>query len=642
MAARFVSLLLLGVLLFSTRTGARPQPPVDDAGVTGYVLTPDEAPVSGGTVAAYGMRSGASIEPNGRFRLLPTRPGVFQLVVSVPGFVPFRVSVKVPPSRAMRLPVIRLSTGANFRVRFVSAAGEPILAPQLRRRVFGAGGEPLEGPPGNQTPYASDTDGAVTIGPLPRGILTLAVDMPFFARTRLPDVSVSDPARDIDGGTVAVQQPGGAVHVDVTDGSGAPVPNHEVRLEDARPRSPLEIRPERTDAKGRVTFDRLGAGQYRVSTVARCNDKGEIPTTRVVPVSANGTVNVPLVISGRATFHVTSPLGPVAGATIGVAPNNPPPPLPFPPRPGMSGCPGVTDGNGRATLTNFPPGPAHVNVRMPNSTFTRQVEVPIDDHADDREVPIIVPDGFLPVHVVNEKNEPVPGATITWAGSGGRVEGTATVTGDALLEGVGITRGTLSATARGYGTTDESFAEPPGVIHTVVLTPLPKPTNLRARVTTTAGDAMRDAVVELVSSDLAAVPRVAATSERGVVLFDNVPAGSSQLTAIADGFMMSTIRVAKDAIGDAVLTLARGYRAIVDVQLPRGAGPQLVRVRDESNRSVDAMLDDKSDRRVEPPGRLSLGPLASGTYAIELQGLDGGRRQERVRIVDRDVALTLR
>jgi hypothetical protein len=51
------------------------------------------------------------------------------------------------------------------------------------------------------------------------------------------------------------------------------------------------------------------------------------------------------------------------------------------------------------------------------------------------------------------------------------------------------------------------------------------------------------------------------------------------------------------------------------------------------------LLDIASDRGVEPPGRLSLGPLPPGEYVIELYG-SGGRRQERVRIIDRDVTAT--
>jgi hypothetical protein len=59
------------------------------------------------------------------------------------------------------------------------------------------------------------------------------------------------------------------------------------------------------------------------------------------------------------------------------------------------------------------------------------------------------------------------------------------------------------------------------------------------------------------------------------------------------------------------------------------------------NASMDNFLDTESDRRFEPPGRLSLGPLPSGTYVIELHGA-GGLRKERIRIVARDVDATFR
>ena len=633
-------LLLVNVaMLMSMATDARPQISVENPGVNGYVLTPDGAPVSGGTVIArLGMTSStASIDPTGRFRVVPARSGVHQFVVSVPGFAPFRLMVTVPPSRSLRLPVIRLSAGALFRVRLVSAGGEPILAPQFHRRMFDARGGPIADVLGDQPGNPDDSDGAVTIGPLPRGSMTLAVDMPFFAQTRLPDVNVADPTRNLDGGTIVIQQPGAVLNVDVVDGAGAAVPNHDVVIEDPRPRSPLAFSPQRTNPQGRATFDRLAAGQYRISTTAVDRCAGDwLRTSRVVRVSTNGTVETPLVIGGRARFRITSPFGPKVGAQIFSAPDVPTPPSPFPFRPIPSGCRGVTDGDGRVTLTNFPPGPAHVTVLMTNSTYVRQIEVPLDG----REVAIAIPDGFLPVHVVNDKNEPVRGASISWTSGGGRAEASAMVTGDALLEGVGTTGGTLTVSAPGYQPTEELLAEPPGILHTLVLSPLPQPARVRVLVTTMAGEPLRNAVVELLSADPAAVPRVAPTDGRGVVAFDDV-SGSGQLIVSADGFATSAMRIAKDATGQVVCPLSRGYRAIAELELPTASGPQRVRVMNDDNRSMDDVLDSESDRRVEPSGRLSLGLLAPGTYVIELQGA-GGRRQERIRIVDRDVHTIVR
>jgi hypothetical protein len=108
----------------------------------------------------------------------------------------------------------------------------------------------------------------------------------------------------------------------------------------------------------------------------------------------------------------------------------------------------------------------------------------------------------------------------------------------------------------------------------------------------------------------------------------------------ADGYVTSTLSVGDELTGEIVLTLSRGYRVIRRVELPATVGPQLVRVVGDANESMDSFLDSESDRRFEPPGRLSLGPLAPGAYVIELHGAGG--RTERIRIVDRDVSATFR
>ena len=640
------SLLLLlvnAVAPVSAASGAQPPPVVDEPGVSGYVLAPDGTPVSGGTVVAQSgfASTTASIDRTGRFRLVPTRSGLHQFLVSVPGLPPYRVTVTVPASRSLRLPVIRLAPGAYFRVRLVTPAGEPIIAPQLRRRLFDVSGKPIFDGLGDRISDPTDNDGAVTIGPMPGGIMTLAVDMPFFAQTRLPDVNLGGATKTVDGGTIAIQQPGAVLHVEVLDDTGAPVPNHEVHIDDARPRSPLVFQPVRTNQQGRATFDRLATGRYRVSATAadRCANV-LLTTSRVVAVSGSGTVETPLVVDGRATFRISSPLGPARGVLISASPNVPPPtlPLPLPYRPASFGCRGATDADGRATLTNFPPGPAHVDVHMANSTYVRQMEVP----SDGREVAIVIPEGFLPIRVVNALNsQPVVRAIITWTGSGGRVEATPTASGDALLEGVGTAGGTLAISAQGYQPAEEQLTEPPGILHTVALLPLPPATNLRPRVLTTSGEPLPNAVVELISANPVAVPRVAATDAKGAVAFSDVPSGSIQLIASADGFVTSTMRIEEDRTREVVFTLSRGYRVIARVALPATAGPQLVLVVNDGNASIDSFLDSESDRRVESTGRLSLGPLAPGAYVIELHGA-GGRRSERIRIIDRDVYATFR
>src|SRR5262249_10079838 len=162
--------------------------------------------------------------------------------------------------------------------------------------------------------------------------------------------------------------------------------------------------------------------------------------------------------------RITSPLGPAMGVLISAAPNTAQAPMPFAPPSSSFGCRGATDRDGRVTLENFPPGPAHVAVPMGNSTYVRQIAVP----PGGPETAVVIPDGLLSVHIVNAlKNEPLSGATITWTGSGARVEATSTVTGDALLEGVGTAAGTLAVSARGYESVEEALTEPSPLPHTV-------------------------------------------------------------------------------------------------------------------------------------------------------------------------------
>jgi len=361
-----------------------------------------------------------------------------------------------------------------------------------------------------------------------------------------------------------------------------------------------------------------------------------------VPLSGNGIVETQLVVGGNATFRISVPLGPARGMLISAAPNVSPSELPTAitgrRQSAPSGCSGTTNEDGRITLTNFPPGRAHVDVHMSNSTYVRQVEVP----PGGREVPIVIPDGFLPVRVLNAiTNQPIARASIAWSAGGAHVEATASVTGEALLEGVGTTPGTLAVTADRYEPAQEELAEPPGIPHDIALMPVAPRRTLHARVITSSGEPLPNAVVELLSADPSVVPLVVTTDAKGTVTFSDAPPGSLQLIASSGGFVTSRIRTGGDGPEEIVLTLSQGYRVIASVELPAGEGPQAVRVVNGANISMENVLDNASDRGFVPPAGLSLGPLAPGEYAIELYGA-AGRRQERVRIVDRDVSVTLR
>jgi len=142
-------------------------------------------------------------------------------------------------------------------------------------------------------------------------------------------------------------------------------------------------------------------------------------------------------------------------------------------------------------------------------------------------------------------------------------------------------------------------------------------------------------VVQLISANPADVPSVAVTDANGIVAFPNVPSGSLQLIASADGFVTSKMRVGEDRVAEIVLTMSPGYRVVASVELPAAEGPQVVRVVNDAGASMDDVLDIASDRGFEPPAGLSLGPLAPGSYVVELYGARG-RRQQPVRIANED------
>jgi carboxypeptidase family protein len=642
---RLVLLALLAVPASLASQGA-----ADEPGIYGYVLAPGGIPVSGGTVAypSFAASASTSIDRFGRFRIPVDRTGAYRVTVSVPGFAPYQFRVTVPASRTVRLPVIHLEPATYFRVRFVSPTGEPITSPAIRRRSFDGSSVPIFDAP-NASSVEFDADGATRIGPLPHGITTLALDTPIFAQTRVPNVSVTGADALLDGGTIVVQ-PGSTLHVDLLDASGMPVPDEIVVLEDVLPLSPLQFPPVRTNAEGRVTFERLAAGRYRVRTAAvgRCVTQ-LLALARTVTASGTGIVNTRIFVDGKATFRISSPAGPVKGIVVSALPDNPVPTSPvfLAGRGALSlialslnttNCRGTTDADGRVTLTSFPPGPSDIAVHFANSLYVRRLDVPIGGS----DVAVSIPDGFLPVRVIDAvKHDPVPRAFVTWTiEGGGRAEATTTITGDALLEGVGTRPGILTVRAPGFQPAAERLAEPPGIVHDVALIPLPD-TSLPVHVVTASGDALPNAVVEVAPASPLWAPQLAVTDAKGVVTFPDVPAGTLRVTAIATGYVASTMRVSRDNRAGAELTLSPGYRVTVSVELPATSGPLRVRVINGTGQTMDALLDAASDRGLEPPGRPSLGPLPPGDYVIELRGARE-QRQERIRIVDRDVVATLR
>jgi hypothetical protein len=559
-----VALLLpIAAALRAAQQGATP-----DAGITGRILTPDGAAVTQGNVTLLTVpsnRVNAAIDRTGHFRILPDGQGWHRLFISVPGFAPHLANVTVPSSRTMALPDITLQEPTYFHARFVSAEGEPLPAGGLRRRSIDRNGFTILDPLDHVREQV-EADGSITIGPLPAGRMLMAFDRLPFAQTRLRDVDVNAAKKTIEGGTITIG-PGTQLQVEIVDGAAKPVARHDVWLEDAIQPSPLWFQSVKTNEQGRAIVDRLAAGRYRVwtRTADRCNGR-ELTMSHLVTVGGSGVARARLVIGGRATLKITTVLGALYGRAITLAPDAPAT-TPWQrrfedamTRPGQlqmmpgsaSSCGGVTDAEGRVTLTPFPPGPAQLRVHLFNSTYLARVTVP----ENGSEMAIAIPDGLTPLRVTNQLTHQPVTAQLTWVGGGGRVEAATTANGDALLEGVGRTGGTLTIRAREYQTLEGRFDDTPETHQEVALVPSPS-ARVAVRVVSSDGDAIGGAVVELLPRIAGDAAEYVAADAKGIATFTDVPEGPLQLGAHAEGFASSTIRVPEERRASIVVSLKR-------------------------------------------------------------------------------------
>ena len=552
----------LAIALVCAVAAARAQP--DAVGVRGSVGNHEGTPVAEGTVTLQSSsdRSSivtASIDQSGRFQIVPTAAGRHRLTILAPGYASRLVDVIVPVSRTIALPALLLEEPAYFRARFVNTDGDVIVSPVIRRRSVGVDGVSFPGT-GVDGSSRVDADGSVTIGPLPNGVTTMALDMPGLAQTRLPDVTVRGHQGRHDGGTIVIQ-PGTVLRVEIVNSDGAPVANHPVAIEDARPNSPLAVRTVRTDHVGRATFDRLGEGRYFVGApmVDRCNGRGvPLSTGQLVSVNGTGNAGARIAVEGRAALRVISLGGPLAGRTVLVAPDAARPAysrtITMPGRPPIfvapPSCPGITDGDGRATFTHVPQGAARVSVRLYNSTFERQVDL----RSAGREITIEVPNGAIQLRVIDAStSRGVPQASVTWSGGGYRVLAIATGSGDVLLEGVGDSPGLLSATASGFLEGKVEVSASPATFE-VALTPAPS-RERTVRVVADTGEPIAHAIVLLAPATIFNVGVYATTDTNGVVRFTDVPPGVARVVAQADGFVGGALNLPADSNAPATLAL---------------------------------------------------------------------------------------
>jgi hypothetical protein len=212
--------------------------------------------------------------------------------------------------------------------------------------------------------------------------------------------------------------------------------------------------------------------------------------------------------------------------------------------------------------------------------------------------------------------------------------------GDALLEGSGAEGGGLGVEAIGYLRAEAKLPEPPALTFEMPLVPEP-PQTLQARVMTAAGEPLAHALIEVTPENPVDVPQIAFADFKGEARFLDLPPGNLRLTARAEGFATAAIGVPEDARTAITSMLSRGYRATVDIELPAIRDAYTVRVIDATGAAIEDLLDIASPRRVDAPAQLSPGPLASGSYVVELQNAEK-RRSTPLSTVDRDVVVRIR
>jgi hypothetical protein len=257
-----------------------------------------------------------------------------------------------------------------------------------------------------------------------------------------------------------------------------------------------------------------------------------------------------MVIGGRASLRIVTPLGGLLGRAVGVSPDSPPnAPWRFSPAgmgrsgptPSPPSCSGVTDSDGRVTFAPFPPGPAQVRVSLFNSTYLARVTVP----ENATEITMTIPDGLIPVRAIDRATQrPIANALAVWAGGGGRVEALTTVNGDALLEAAGAAGGTLTISEREYETLEGAFEVTPDTLQEVALSRLPQ-SRPQVLVITEDNKPVRDAVVELIGGG--DITRFASTDPKGIAFFSDIGRGTLRVTAHADGFKPSTVPIPENA-----------------------------------------------------------------------------------------------
>lgn len=556
---RWARVLVMALALpGATRGGAQELPAAGSrppAAIAGRVVA-GGSPVDAGRVVlrSPGAEYEAAIGLRGEFRLAGVAPGWYEASASSPGWMTHRFTVLAAGD--LVLPEIRLSSPAFFQLQIVSPSGEPIVAPRILLRSYQPDGRPVPNG-GEPVRVTSAGAGAMSIGPLPRGLTRLTIDADPFARTTLPELRVSEDSQTIDGGTVMLEA-GGVLEIAVVDEQGAAVRGHPVQLDADDLSAPEMTSTHRTDARGWVIFDRLRSGLHRVRIPALQPCSVHTPLLeRAIEVGPGDSVRREISVAGvPLAISLSSGEAPLAAAEVVLAPliSSGPPSrwlrtrargIPDPGSTsltrGAAPCADFADAAGEVRFRHAPPGPARIGIRLGDSLWTRHVNVP----EVGGRLNVSVPGGVLAVRVLSaDTGLPVPGARVVWASAGSEVEAASDGRGHVLLQAVGDGIGRLRVQAYGHAeAVEENVAvdSPSPVVIKLVREAGPR---LSCRVLEAgSGKPVESALVVLSPADPIEDTHVGATDAAGTIHFSNLPEGGLRLAARARGYEPQTMSI---------------------------------------------------------------------------------------------------
>jgi protocatechuate 3,4-dioxygenase beta subunit len=426
----------LAILMVLALAGAacrkKPQADVATAEVRGKVLSANGRALPGAraildreSAAGKVEVAAALIGSDGSFKLAKMAPGRYQLRTEAPGYATVTVPVELGPgdslTTSLRFEPEQLLEGVVQDSKGKALPDALVLAWPMGRRQ------------GTLVEARSGTDGRFTLAGLPSGSWTLLAEAPGFGTMQLDRVDV--PSRPL---TLRLEGEsrslGGIV---VANGQG--VIGAKVLLGGPSLRVP---RVAVTGKDGTFMFHGIGQGRYTMRAASQ--KQASIPITQLID---DGTgwlppYKLPLDVGAFVEGQVVDDTGrALAGAPVEIVA------MPSDDLPEAISA----DKNGRFTLGPLPPGRYQIIARVPDHVQMESPELRLRPDVTPSIQLRLARAGRLTGRVLDEKNQPVAGVSVSATTAAGRASGSDELT---------VLLGTLPLAAEAAGLPGQSLGKP--------------------------------------------------------------------------------------------------------------------------------------------------------------------------------------